>query len=466
MPRRAVGAIDPATGVPVPVKRVYKRKTVTPKRKYLSRRMYPSSSGRPVNIVQGVGGYSWAKGSSPSIGARMGAFIGDNAQSALARITGLGDYHVKHNALLETNGPPEVINNGKEFIVRHREYIQDIYSASGTANTPSPFAVSTYNINPGNIGCFPWLASIADKFEQYRVEGMLFEYKSLYSDAVVTQNGSIGSIILATEYNAGAPGFSSKQQMENYQFAQSAKPSCSILHPIECARSQSTLTELYVRTGTVPQGEDIKTYDFGDFQIASQGIPLGAAGAAVNLGELWITYQITLLKPRIPTGPGLYVDSGYAKLSVVPTAGLFSSVSVLPPTPYGVLSTSSNINMFFTPNTLNIPLIPSAINYYVTFVWWAPAQAPGATLWKAPGLPSFANCTRLITLNSEADTPNTGGTGASQSTSAVWQGFIACPASQPGITNATITFGTGFLCDTVNPVALYCILNAVPTNVN
>ena len=91
---------------------------------------------------------------------------------------------------------------------------------------------------------------------------MVFEYKSLYSDAVVTQNGSIGSIVLATEYNSGAPAFTSKQAMENYQFAQSAKPSLSVLHPIECAPKQNVLSELYIRPGAVPAGQDVKTYDF------------------------------------------------------------------------------------------------------------------------------------------------------------------------------------------------------------
>ena len=129
---------------------------------------------------------------------------------------------------------------------------------------------------------------------------MVFEYKSLYSDAVVTLNGSIGSVILATEYNAGAPVFASKQAMENYQFAQSSKPSCSILHPIECANRQNVLSELYIRSGAVPAGEDVKTYDFGDFQIASQGIPVQVANSPPVLGELWVSYQIALLNPESP----------------------------------------------------------------------------------------------------------------------------------------------------------------------
>lgn len=248
-----------------------------------------------------------------TIAGPAGRSMGSALNRALYALTGFGDYQVQSNALLETNGPPAVINRGnKEFVVRHREFITDISSLAGAANTPSGFGIQSFPINPGDAVTFPWLSTIADKFEQYRIEGMVFEYKSMYSDSVVTNQGALGSIILATEYNAGAPAFSSKQAMENYQFAQSAKPSCSILHPIECARSQNVLSELYTRPGTVPAGEDVKTYDFGDFQIASVGVPLGAAGAAVNMGELWVSYQIALIKPRIPTASSTYKDSGFA----------------------------------------------------------------------------------------------------------------------------------------------------------
>lgn len=195
------------------------------------------------------------------LGGPVGRQLGGLFNRALYAVTGFGDYNVKRNVLLETNGPPAVVNSGKDFIIRHREYITDLYSSAGTANSPSPFLNQVFAINPGQGNTFPWLASVASKFEQYRVDGMLFEFKSLYSDAVVTQNGSIGSVVLATEYNAGAAPFNSKQQMENYEFAQSCKPSHSVLHPIECARSQTVLSELYVRPGATPTGEDVKTYD-------------------------------------------------------------------------------------------------------------------------------------------------------------------------------------------------------------
>lgn len=252
-----------------------------------------------------------------SVGEKIGGFLGGLAQKAIKTITGFGDYTLPHypinaNKLLETNDPPIVKNNGKEFIIRHREYLGDIYSGvAGSAGNaaPSPFRIETYNINPALTRTFPWLANVAARFEQYSVEGMLFEFKSMYSDAAVQIGGSLGSVIMATTYNAAKPAFQSKIEMENYEFAMSAKPSVSMCHPIECEPSQSVLSEQYVRTNDQDiNDQDIKMYDFGKFQIASQGIP--CTGSAQSLGELWVTYQIKLLKPRISD----YLDSGYARI--------------------------------------------------------------------------------------------------------------------------------------------------------
>lgn len=248
------------------------------------------------------------------VGSIAGSALGGLAHQAIHSLTGFGDYslpnyELKSNSLLEIGDPPRIENAGKEFVVRHREYIGDLYSgvagAPGAAQ-PSPFTLVSYPINPGLNQTFPWLTNVASRFEEYSIEGMMFEYKSLYSDAVVQTGGSLGAVILATEYNAAKPNFASKIEMENYEFAQSSKPSVSMAHPIECSPHQTPLNELYIRQPTTDlDGQDIKTYDLGKFQIASQGIPV--SGSSVSLGEIWVTYQIRLFKPRVSQ----YVDSGF-----------------------------------------------------------------------------------------------------------------------------------------------------------
>lgn len=294
------------------------------KRPYRAKRTYTRTSSRASSSNNNQIGSSIGSAIGSAFGPAgglLGGALGSVAQQLIRKVTGYGDYmlpvyNLTANKLLETNDPPIVQNDGKEFIIRHREYICDIYSgvAGGPSNpAPSPFKIEEFAINPGLLRTFPWLANVASRFEEYNIQGMLFEYKSMYSDAAVQLGGSLGSVIMATAYNASKPVFASKIEMENYEFAMSAKPSQSMCHPIECARSQTPLNELYVRTDeSLPANEDKKTYDLGKFQIASQGIPV--TGDAASLGELWVTYQIRFLKPRISD----YVDSGYARYAMEP----------------------------------------------------------------------------------------------------------------------------------------------------
>jgi hypothetical protein len=445
-------------------KRVVRAAAPVPRYKVRGRGDYKAN----VKSRWGEGGGSAKKlfeAAGSAVGGPVGGYLGGLLNRAIYALTGFGDYQVQQNVLLESNAPPTVVNrSNKEFVVRHREYIQDIYSLAGTANTPSGFGILAFPINPGDAKTFPWLSTIADKFEQYRIEGMLFEYKSLYSDAVVTQNGSIGSIVLATEYNAGAPLFSSKQAMENYQFAQSCKPSCSVLHPIECANRQNVLSELYIRPGTLPAGEDVKTYDFGDFQIASQGIPLGAAGAAVNLGEIWVTYQIVLLKPRIPTASAAYADSGFAYFS-----GVSDNAGFLPygtdPLPFNniIRRSSSNLPITLTAtNILNVPCSSVPMTYEVEFRWYTNSASVGA-VWQAP-VPALTNCVFInnTTIGSYQQVRQPAVLSISNGCS--YRAWILVQAATPSVQNATITVpAAGFAVDQTVGVRCELTFNAVPT---
>lgn len=71
-------------------------------------------------------------------------------------------------------------------------------------------------------------------------------------------------------------------------------------HWIECSRKQNPLGELWVRSGPVPNNADQRLYDLGLFQIATSGQQTPGG----QLGELWVSYEIELLKPRILPGTG------------------------------------------------------------------------------------------------------------------------------------------------------------------
>lgn len=240
------------------------------------------------SLVPGVGGV---------VGNALGSVVGQGAQSLVKRISGFGDYNVTKNSLVyNQDAVPEFsVNNERCTMITHREFIQDIRSGPTLSGSGTLFNSQTFRINPSIAETFPWLSSIADNYEQYVVQGMVFEYKTTSATAVSSTNTALGTVILATQYNSLSNDFTNKQQMENYEFSQSGCPSQSILHPIECDPLQTQcggIFNMYVPGST---SGDIRLYDIGRFTIAT----VGQQAANTVLGELWVSYKICALKPRI-----------------------------------------------------------------------------------------------------------------------------------------------------------------------
>jgi len=256
-----------------------------------------SGHGDYKKRVKGRGGY--VGDLLGGLGGKLGSWI-DNAASSL--FSGHGDYKdeltvlsshdVDQNSLLCGTQPPEIKNKGQAFIFRHREYVQDVTSSVAFNN-------SSFIINPGNITLFPWLSSLAAAFEEFEVLGMIAEFKPLIS---LTSTNANGAVVFATEYNVLKPNFSSKIQMENYEYATSCAPYQSMFHAIECAPNQTALgsAHRYVNFGALPANADARLYNLGNLQLALQG-----QSSATTVGEFWITYEIAFYKPLFSVGLGL-----------------------------------------------------------------------------------------------------------------------------------------------------------------
>lgn len=183
--------------------------------------------------------------------------------------------------------------------VTHKEYIKDVQGSTAFTMTELP-------LNPGLGSSFPWLAQMADAYEEYRIKGMVFEFKSLSSEFTVSanvataNNGALGAVIMATNYNAArSPAFNNKKEMENYEHAQSAPPTKSMIHAIETKGQGTVLKTLYLRTGSIEPGTDIRLYDIGNFCIATQGMQ---ESVGATIGELWVAYEVEFYKPRYRPG--------------------------------------------------------------------------------------------------------------------------------------------------------------------
>ncbi len=222
-------------------------------------------------------------------GNYVGSLVAGPAGSSFGDwISGHGDYAISSNSLLGGHQIPVFREGKRSIVIKHREYLTDIQSSTG-------FALQNFAINPGLAASFPWLSSIAENFEQCRWHGLIFEFRSTSGSAIASTNNALGAVIQSTEYNVNKPNFTSKQQMEAYEFSCSAKPSESFIHPIECAPAETQTGIFNIRQGPVA-GQELRMYDLGNYQIATLGMQAGS----ITIGELWVSYEIEFLKPVLP----------------------------------------------------------------------------------------------------------------------------------------------------------------------
>lgn len=254
------------------------------------------------------------------VGTAVGSALGGIAGYGLAKVMGYGSYKIKKNVFMEGR-LPQMVNmpSGGGTVIRFQEYLSDVYTTADISD-PGKFDIQSFLINPANSKTFPWLNQIASNYEQYFIEGMLFEFRSTSANALNSTNTALGSVLLCTNYDVAEPVFRSKAEMLNYEYSNSVKPSHNCVHMIECAPNQSVLTGLYTLDGAVPPNTDSRLYHLGRFSIAT----VGFQAANVNIGELHVTYQIRLLKPK------LYAELGLANdWALLQNAGTWSNASPL-----------------------------------------------------------------------------------------------------------------------------------------
>ena len=233
----------------------------------------------------------------------------DKLGSIFGNIVGSGEYKMagftpKYNTILNSNQVPDMHGGAYSIRVKHREYIQDVV----TSATPGQFDIQTFRIQPSDPKMYPWLAELcAGQFQKYRIHGQVLEFKSTSGESVASTNTALGTVVMSTNYDSLDPAFTTKQQMENTQYATSCKFSESMIHPIECSPEQTPLTELYLSSdlldvvnynnvantlsGGLNIAGDLRLYDLGKFYLATQG----GQAASVNIGELWVSYDIELI---------------------------------------------------------------------------------------------------------------------------------------------------------------------------
>jgi hypothetical protein len=339
------------------------------------------------------------KGTLSAAGSALGSYfgpagskVGGAVGALIARISGVGDY-VMNDSDISTNslfgkvdrGVPQMHNNRHITRISHAEYLGDIIcSATGT---PSSFSLTSYDVNPGLASSFPWLSQVASNYETYRFNGLAYEYRSTSGDSIASTTTSLGTVIMAGAYNAASPNFITKVQMENYEGAISCKPSRNMLFGLECSRKLNVDDHLYIRTTNVPAGQDQKLFDLANFQLATQGMQANS----VNLGELWVTYDVELYQPKLFANE-LDYTANYAHITsntAVSTSHYFGTTN---------LETSgSNMPLVLGAATVTLPFYVTAGNYLIIY-----SIVQNSASITAPAINATSNCVGLDIIDNGA----------------------------------------------------------------
>jgi len=176
---------------------------------------------------------------------------------------------------------------GRSCTIAEDEYIAEVIGPGTGAN----FNNVAYSINPGQVSTFPWLSKIAAQWEKYHFNSLEFYYKPEVTGFATA--GQSGKVILSVDFDASDAPPASKQQMEDTMPHADGMPAVTTRMPLMARQLHALYPTLYVRPGGLPGASDIKTYDAGNFNIATQG--LNSNGA--TLGELRVKYNVTLSVP-------------------------------------------------------------------------------------------------------------------------------------------------------------------------
>ncbi len=298
-----------------------------------------SAIGKAIRALGGaagaaMGGYV----GQPLAGGALGTSLG----AALSRWIGSGDYTVGSNTVVQrqlraASSIPAMHNEGQSVMIRHREYLGEVRSAQ-------TFTVQqSFPLNPGMSQTFPWLSTIANSFQEYRIKGLVFHYIPSSGASVSSTNAALGTVILQTSYRSTDSAPASKIEMLNEFWSNEVVPSDSMAHPVECDPKENPFNVQYVRSAAVPLTDTQLMYDLGQTHLAVSGCQT----TGNVLGDLWVTYDVELKKPLVYSNTTARVDSA----SLLWTSGSPTATQI-----FGTTSVTLVGNMLVTAlnNTLTI----------------------------------------------------------------------------------------------------------------
>lgn len=210
-------------------------------------------------------------------------------------------------------------SNRREWVISEDEYI----GAVTVANQPN-FNNVSYPVNPGQVTSFPWLSTVASRFEKYHFEFLEFYYKREVSEFAT--NGQVGKVMLSFDADASDAPPGTKTQIEATEPHRDGMPCENIRLVIPPKMFNKFNDGYFIRPAGLPGAADIKTYDIGNLNIATQGILNN-----VEIGELHVRYRVKLMIPVIENA-GAPANNSVAQL--IESPGISPATTVYADVPF------------------------------------------------------------------------------------------------------------------------------------
>jgi len=210
----------------------------------------------------------------------------------------------------QQTGQKQIHLSGREFVL---DVVASALAVPTLATVQTQFQVTNTKINPSDTSVFSWLSGIAQKFEEYRFDRLMFMYEPQCN---TTTTGSVGLFFEPDPTNAPPQSW---QTFTNTGCNTHGAPWAK--HVLVIPRRYLTdRKSLYVRDQFVDASQnppvtlsssgfqDPLEYFLGIIGEATQGVTVtNSTGGTTNvyqvLGKVYIEYGITLIKATLDQPP-------------------------------------------------------------------------------------------------------------------------------------------------------------------
>ncbi len=206
---------------------------------------------------------------------------------------------------------PTMHSNGDEqgaVLITHTERVADVI-----APPDSLFHCTGYDLNPGLERTFGFLSQLAANFDEYEFIQCVFEYRG--HDMVGSGGTDLdlnGQVLAATQYNSTKPLFDDRHEMQAYAHATECSMNGKFIAGVECDPDKTAGDDhKYIRVGGLSREFSKKDHDHGRFELALYNTPDTLFNKEV--GQLFCTYTVKLMKPKLFGGRGRAISSYRAR---------------------------------------------------------------------------------------------------------------------------------------------------------